>query len=122
MENFLQFAVNVILLSAAVIIPFGPITLVGIIYGVNDGWKSGIKFASGSALVKIIIIVILGFGLSSIFDSHPDLLNIISLAGGVVILYFAYTQIKRLFVKKQHILANMHNEFCYYFCSEDGSS
>jgi len=93
--NPVEFAAEVVLVSASGVLSPGPLFFANIIYGSKMGITAGIKIAYGHTLVEFPLIIILGFGF---FAFSYDFLNneklkIISFIGGISIICFAFAQI-----------------------------
>ncbi|PWU80548.1 MAG: hypothetical protein DLM72_11580 [Candidatus Nitrosopolaris wilkensis] len=80
--NPLEFAGEVILVSASGVLSPGPLFFTNIIYGNTQGVSAGIKIAFGHAIVEfpLVIALALGFTLSQVFVNNENL-KIISFIG-----------------------------------------
>jgi len=91
----LEFAGEVILVSASGVLSPGPLFFINIIYGSKQGVTAGMKIAFGHTMVEFPLVITLALGLFSF--SHVFLTNenlkIISIIGGIAIIGFAFTQI-----------------------------
>lgn len=101
--NILEFAGEVILLSASGVLSPGPLFFTNLIYGSRQGAHAGIKIAYGHTIVELPLITILALGLSKF--SSLDLtsngnLKIIGLLGGVSIALFSLMQIHSVIKRK----------------------
>jgi threonine/homoserine/homoserine lactone efflux protein len=101
--NILEFAGEVILLSASGVLSPGPLFFTNLIYGSRQGTHAGIKIAYGHTIVELPLITILALGLSKF--SSLDLtsngnLKIIGLLGGVSIALFSLMQIHSVIKRK----------------------
>src|SRR5919199_1559454 len=101
--NILEFAGEVILLSASGVLSPGPLFFTNLIYGSRQGAYAGFKIAYGHTIVELPLIIILALGLSKF--SSLDLtsngnLKIIGLIGGVSIALFSLMQINSLIKRK----------------------
>ena len=101
LQDFIQFLVDVLLLSAVVIMSPGPITTIGILHGIKGGWRAGLHVAHGRALATFAVVIALGFGLLAIIDLIPEIRYFISFSGAMVIFYFCYTQMRFVIKQKQ---------------------
>ena len=93
--NPLQFAGEVILVSASGVLSPGPLFFTNIIYGSKQGVTAGIKIAFGHTIVEFPLVIALALGLftfSHVFANNENL-KIISIIGGIAIVVFAFTQI-----------------------------
>ena len=53
MEEFLGFAVTVIVISASGVMSPGPLFTANIFYGIKGGFKSGLKVSYGHSIVEL---------------------------------------------------------------------
>ena len=93
--NPLEFAGEVILVSASGVLSPGPLFFTNIIYGSKQGVTAGIKIAFGHTIVEFPLVIALALGLftfSHVFVNNENL-KIISIVGGIAIVVFAFTQI-----------------------------
>ncbi len=98
MIEFLEFFVLVIIVSASGVMTPGPLFAANLVYGVQQGVKSGIKMAIGHASVELPLVILLGIGVFSL-ESFPEFRTIITIFGAVTLFVFAAIQIKTLFKK-----------------------
>ncbi len=97
--NILEFAGEVILLSASGVLSPGPLFFINLIYGSKQGAYAGIKIAYGHTIVELPLIIILALGLSkfsSFYWSNNENLRIIGIIGGVFITIFSLIQIRNI--------------------------
>lgn len=93
--NFIDFAAQIIFISVSGVLSPGPLFFANLIYGSKQGFSSGIKIASGHAIVELPLIILLGlgiFGFSS-FTIANESIRIIGLIGGIAIIFFSIFQI-----------------------------
>ena len=91
----LEFAGEVILVSASGVLSPGPLFFINIIYGSKQGITGGIKIAFGHTIVEFPLVIALALGLftfSQVFVNNENL-KIISIIGGIAIIVFALIQI-----------------------------
>ncbi|MGB6590201.1 MAG: LysE family transporter [Candidatus Nitrosopolaris sp.] len=91
----LEFAGEVILVSASGVLSPGPLFFINIIYGSIQGVTGGIKIAFGHTIVEFPLVIALALGLftfSQVFVNNENM-KIISIIGGIAIVVFAFTQI-----------------------------
>ncbi|QLH06459.1 LysE family transporter [Nitrosopumilus ureiphilus] len=100
MEQFLEFAVLVIAISASGVMAPGPLFAANISYGLREGARSGIKMAIGHSIVEFPLIILLGVGVFSL-EIFPEFRTIISILGAITLFVFAILQIKTVFSKKE---------------------
>ena len=96
MDEFLGFAVTVIVISASGVMSPGPLFAANIFYGIKGGLKSGLKISFGHTIVEFPLIVLLGFGTFS-FDAFPNFRELIAIIGAIGLFAFAALQIKSVF-------------------------
>ena len=124
--NILEFAGEVILLSAAGVLSPGPLFFTNLIYGSKKGAHTGIKIAYGHTIVELPLIIILALSLSKL--SFVDLasngnLKIIALIGGISITLFSLIQIRSIIARKAIVADvddtnNMNNNYFLKIKSE----
>jgi hypothetical protein len=105
--NILDFAAQVIFISVSGVLAPGPLFFANLIYGSKLGFHSGIKIASGHAIVELTLIILLAlgiFGFSS-FTSSNESIRIIGLIGGTAIICFSISQISNI-IKGRQIIAD----------------
>ena len=117
--NILDFAAQVIFISVSGVLAPGPLFFANLIYGSKLGFHSGIKIASGHAIVELTLIILLAlgiFGFSS-FKSSNESIRIIGLIGGTAIICFSISQISNIIKGRQNIAAanNKNNSNDNYF-------
>lgn len=105
MEQFLEFAVLVIVISASGVMAPGPLFAANISYGLREGAKSGIKMATGHAIVELPLVILLGIGVFSL-ESFPEFRTIISILGAVTLFVFAGIQIRTVLKEKEFSSTN----------------
>ena len=65
MEQIIEFAVTVIIISASGVMTPGPLFAANIAYGLQGGGKVGIKMAVGHTIVELPLVILLGIGVFS---------------------------------------------------------
>lgn len=105
MEQFLEFAVLVIVISASGVMAPGPLFAANISYGLRGGGKSGIKMATGHAIVELPLVILLGIGVFSL-ESFPEFRTIISILGAITLFVFAALQIRTVLREKEVAVTN----------------
>ena len=100
MEQFLEFAVLVIAISASGVMAPGPLFAANIAYGLREGIRSGIKMAIGHSIVEFPLILLLGVGVFSL-EIFPEFRILISVLGATTLFVFAIIQIKTVFSRKE---------------------
>jgi threonine/homoserine/homoserine lactone efflux protein len=93
--NVLDFAGEVILLSASGVLSPGPLFIMNLLYGTKHGYRAGLKIASGHAIIEFPLIIILAISLFQLTNTPIVAynLNVLGLAGGTSIIIFAIIQI-----------------------------
>lgn len=105
MEQFLEFAVLVIVISASGVMAPGPLFAANISYGLRGGIKSGIKMATGHAIVELPLVILLGIGVFSL-EGFPEFRTIIAVLGALTLFVFAILQIRAVFREKEFSSTN----------------
>ena len=93
MNQIIEFAFVVIVISASGVMSPGPLFAANISHGLRDGAKSGIKMAIGHTIVEFPLVVLLGIGALSL-EIFPEFRTLISIAGAVTLFVFAFMQIR----------------------------
>ncbi len=106
MNQIIEFAVTVILISASGVMMPGPLFAANIAYGLRDGGKTGIKMAVGHTIVELPLVILLGVGVFS-FEIFPEFRTLISILGGIILFVFAGIQIKSTLQMKKTTLFNL---------------
>jgi threonine/homoserine/homoserine lactone efflux protein len=112
--NTVEFALEVIFLSASGVLSPGPLFFANLIYGSKQGLRGGIKMAIGHTVVELPIIIILSLGLihfSATNFEHKTSLKIIGLLGGIAIICFCVLQIRTIITMKKNGIINPSNGF-----------
>lgn len=93
--NLLDFAGEVIFLSASGVLSPGPLFLVNLICGTKQGYRAGIKIATGHAIIELPLIIILTISFFQLVTITVNTygLNILGLLGGISIITFSVIQI-----------------------------
>ena len=93
--NILDFAGEVVLLSASGVLSPGPLFLINLVYGTKQGYRAGLKIASGHALIEFPLIIILAISFFQLTNASvvTSNLNVLGLIGGASIIIFAIIQI-----------------------------
>ncbi|AJM92831.1 MULTISPECIES: LysE family transporter [Nitrosopumilus] len=106
MEQFVEFAVLVIVISTSGVMAPGPLFAANIAYGLKGGAKSGIKLATGHAIVELPLVILLGIGVFSL-ESFPEFRTIISILGALTLFTFAILQIRSVLREKELSISNI---------------
>ncbi|MCE9617613.1 MAG: LysE family translocator [Nitrosarchaeum sp.] len=108
MEQIIEFAVMVIIISASGVMTPGPLFAANIAYGLQGGGKAGIKMAVGHTIVELPLVILLGVGVFS-FEIFPEFRTWISILGAVTLFVFAGIQIKTTLQMKETTFNLKHN-------------
>jgi threonine/homoserine/homoserine lactone efflux protein len=103
--NSFEFAVEVIFLSASGVLSPGPLFFANLIYGSRQGFRGGVKMASGHTIVELPIILMLSFGLfhfSVTSVAHNVTLKSIGLLGGITIVVFSMLRIRSVVIREKN--------------------
>lgn len=100
MNQILDFAVMVIVISASGVMAPDPLFAANVIYGVKQGTSAGVKMAIGHIIVEFPLVVFLGIGVFSL-EMFPEFRTIISILGAVTLFVFAGIQIRTTLLKKE---------------------
>ncbi|TAK20510.1 MAG: lysine transporter LysE [Nitrosarchaeum sp.] len=108
MEQIIEFAVTVIIISASGAMAPGPLFAANIAYGLQGGGKAGIKMAVGHTIVELPLVILLGIGVFS-FEIFPEFRVLISILGAIALFVFAGIQIKTTLQMKETTFNLKHN-------------
>ena len=108
MNQIIEFAVTVILISASGVMAPGPLFAANIAYGLRGGGKAGIKMAVGHTIVELPLVILLGVGVIS-FEIFPEFRTLISILGAIILFVFAGIQIKTTLQMKETTFNLKHN-------------
>jgi len=100
MEQFFEFVVLVIIISTSGVMAPGPLFAANISYGLREGAKSGIKMATGHAMVELPLVILLGIGVFSL-ENFPEFRTVISILGAITLFVFAALQIRTVLKNKE---------------------
>ena len=108
MNQIIEFAVTVIIISASGVMAPGPLFTANIAYGLRGGGKAGIKMAVGHTIVELPLVILLGVGVFS-FEIFPEFRTLISILGAIILFVFAGIQIKTTLQMKKITFNPKHN-------------
>ena len=108
MNQIIEFAVTVILISASGVMAPGPLFAANIAYGLRGGGKAGIKMAIGHTIVELPLVILLGVGVFS-FEIFPEFRTLISILGAIILFVFAGIQIRTTLHMKETTFNLKHN-------------
>jgi len=109
MEQIIEFAVTVIIISASGVMSPGPLFAANIAYGLQSGGKAGIKIAVGHTIVELPLVILLGIGVFS-FEIFPEFRMLISILGATTLFVFAGIQIKTTLQMKEITSFNLKHK------------
>ncbi len=101
MEEFLGFAVAVIVISASGVMWPGPLFAANIFYGLKSGAKAGLKISVGHTVVELPLVLLIGLGALSLV-SFPQFRLIMSVVGAMALFAFAAFQLRTVFKNKSN--------------------
>lgn len=103
MEQLLEFAIVVVVISASGVMSPGPLFAANIFYGLKGGAKAGLKMAYGHTMVELPLVILLGIGAFSL-ETIPEFRIYISVIGSLGLFAFAGIQLKQIFKNKLDII------------------
>ena len=99
MQEFLGFALTVVIISVSGVMSPGPLFTANIMYGLKEGTQSGLKIAAGHTVIELPLIILLAVGVISL-ETIPGFKTTIVLLGAIGLFGFAGLQIKNALTKK----------------------
>jgi len=99
MQEFLGFALTVIIISVSGVMSPGPLFTANIMHGLKEGTQSGLKIAAGHTVIELPLIILLAVGVISL-EAIPEFKTTIVLLGAIGLFGFAGLQIKNVLTKK----------------------
>ena len=99
MQEFLGFALTVVIISVSGVMSPGPLFTANIMHGLKEGTQSGLKIAAGHTVIELPLIVLLAIGVISL-ETIPEFKTTIVLLGAIGLFGFAGLQIKNALTKK----------------------
>ena len=103
MEQLLEFAIVVIVISASGVMSPGPLFTANIFYGLKGGTKAGLKMAYGHTVVELPLVILLGAGAFSL-ETIPEFRTYIAIIGAIGLFVFAGIQLKQIFKKSSMVI------------------
>ena len=76
--------------SLAMSISPGPVNMIIISSGVNNGFKRTMPFVSGATIGFTLLLLFIGFGLYQVVNNYPAFLKYLAVAGSAFIIYIGY--------------------------------
>lgn len=92
MQDFFQFGIAVVIISASGVMSPGPLFVATIANGIRQGAGAGFRIALGHTLVELPLVVSIGLGILSL-DAMPQFRVSIGILGALSIFGFAGLQI-----------------------------
>ena len=108
MNQILDFAIAVIVISASGVMAPGPLFAANVVYGVKQGARAGVKMAVGHTIVELPLVIFLGIGVFSL-EIFPEFRTVISILGALTLFVFAGIQIRDILQKKESRKANQRH-------------
>ena len=99
MQEFLGFALTVVIISVSGVMSPGPLFTANIMHGLKEGTQSGLKIAAGHTVIELPLIILLAIGIISL-ETIPEFKTTIVLLGAIGLFGFAGLQIKNVLTKK----------------------
>ena len=99
MQEFLGFALTVVIISISGVMSPGPLFTANIMHGLKEGTQSGLKIAAGHTVIELPLIILLAVGVISL-ETIPEFKTTIVLLGAIGLFGFAGLQIKNTLTKK----------------------
>lgn len=110
MEQFLGFAILVIVISASGVMSPGPLFAANVFYGLKGGAKAGLKMAYGHTVVELPLVILLGIGAFSL-ETFPEFRTYIAVIGALGLFAFAGIQFKQILKKIDIVNEPKHGPF-----------
>ena len=104
MEEFIEIAFLVIVVSASGVMAPGPLFAANVSYGLRAGGRAGLKMAVGHTIVEFPLVILLGIGVFSL-ELFPEFRTIISILGALTLFAFAGLQIRSTFQKNTNTIS-----------------
>jgi threonine/homoserine/homoserine lactone efflux protein len=93
MQDFFQFGIAVVIISASGVMSPGPLFVATITDGIRRGARAGLKIALGHTLVELPLVVLIGLGVLSL-GALPQFRILVGVLGAVSLFGFAGLQIR----------------------------
>ena len=103
MNQVLDFALVVILISASGVMAPGPLFTANVAYGIKEGAKGGIKIALGHTIVELPLVILIGIGVLSL-QIFPEFSTTVTILGSLSLFVFAGMQIKTTLQNKESVI------------------
>ncbi len=92
MQDFLQFSIAVVIISASGVMSPGPLFVATVANGIRRGASAGLKIALGHTLAEFPLVILIGFGILSL-DVMPQFRGVVGILGALSLFGFAGLQI-----------------------------
>jgi threonine/homoserine/homoserine lactone efflux protein len=86
----LTILLSMISFSFVMSITPGPVNIMIISSGINNGFRKTFSFISGATIGFTLLLFIIGLGLSNIYILYPKLFSIMEIIGSLFIMYMGY--------------------------------
>lgn len=100
MQDFLQFGITVVIISASGVMSPGPLFITTVANGIKHGTSAGLKIAFGHTVVELPLVILIALGILSL-EAMPQFRILIGILGALSIFGFAGLQIRSI-LKKDH--------------------
>jgi len=95
MQDFFQFGIAVVIISASGVMSPGPLFVATVTNGIKRGAKAGLKIALGHTLIEFPLVILIGFGVLSL-GAVPQIRMLIGILGALSLFGFASLQIRSI--------------------------
>lgn len=95
MQDFFQFGIAVVIISASGVMSPGPLFVATIANGIKQGARAGLKIALGHTLIELPLVILIGLGILSL-GVVPQFRVLIGILGALSIFGFAVLQIRSI--------------------------
>ncbi|TBR22322.1 MAG: lysine transporter LysE [Candidatus Nitrosotenuis sp.] len=95
MQDFFQFGIAVVIISASGVMSPGPLFVATITNGIKQGAKAGLKIALGHTLIELPLVILIGLGILSL-GAVPQFRILIGILGALSLFGFAGLQIRSI--------------------------
>lgn len=110
MQDFFQFGIAVVIISASGVMSPGPLFVATIANGIRSGARAGLKIAFGHTLVELPLVVLIGLGILSL-DAMPQFRALIGILGALSLFGFAGLQIMSILKKDSAQYKSKYSSF-----------
>ncbi|HSA97463.1 MAG TPA: LysE family transporter [Candidatus Nitrosotenuis sp.] len=98
MQDFFQFGIAVIVISASGVMSPGPLFFATVANGIERGARTGFKIALGHTAVELPLVILIGLGVLSLGET-PQIRTLIGILGAISIFGFAVLQMRSILKK-----------------------